>query len=315
MGVCLLRVYRKVIMVDLSHLFAITLTLGAAVANASQNVFVRKGTDKGKAFDAVMIVMLINSAVLIPGVVLLYYPEYHLTRFSWISFIGAGLFGTLLGRMLTYTSIDTIGASRTAPIVASQALFATVFGILVLGESLTPIHGLGIILIVSGVSLITWETSHNSLNNIPRRELLIGLIIPFGAAIAYGAEPIFASTGFNEGTPAPVGLAIKTASATLGFTLYLRWKGTLPAMSGLYTKNSRWFVLAGISNTLFLVGYYVALEIAPVNVVVPVLITNTLFTVFLSAAFLPKRLENVTWKIVAAATIVVVGVVTVTLQG
>ncbi len=99
--------------------------------------------------------------------VLLYYPEYHLTRFSWISFIGAGLFGTLLGRMLTYTSIDTIGASRTAPIVASQALFATVFGILVLGESLTPIHGLGIVLIVSGVSLITWETSHNSLNNIP----------------------------------------------------------------------------------------------------------------------------------------------------
>ncbi len=47
-GVCLLRVYRKVIMVDLSHLFAITLTLGAAVANASQNVFVRKGTDEGK---------------------------------------------------------------------------------------------------------------------------------------------------------------------------------------------------------------------------------------------------------------------------
>ncbi|MCW8173520.1 hypothetical protein D8S78_22885 [Natrialba swarupiae] len=92
-------------------------------------------------------------------------------------------------------------------------------------------------------------------------------------------------------------------------------EGNIAGDVGTLHENSRWFVLAGISNTLFLVGYYVALEIAPVNVVVPVLITNTLFTVFLSAAFLPKRLENVTWKIVAAATIVVVGVVTVTLQG
>lgn len=301
-------------MVELTHVVAILFSLGAAVAAASNQLFVRIGTEEGEAYDAVFVVMVVNLVVLVPLVLLFYYPEYGLTRRSWLSFMAAGVLGTLLGRLFLYSSIDRIGASRTSPIVSSNALVATILGVVVLGESLSLIHAVGIVLIVGGVAAIAWETSHENPDDLSRRELAIGLSIPVGAALAFGWEPIYANFGFAEGTPAPVGLVVKTVAATLGFTAYLRWRNALPDPAVFYTSNIRWFVLAGIANTLFLLGYYAALAIAPVNVVVPIIITQTLFVVVLSALVMPERLERVTWKLVAAAMTVVAGALIVTLS-
>lgn len=302
-------------MVEATHIVAIILTLGTAIASACQNLSVRIGTDGGKVSDAVLIVMIVNIVILIPPILIFYYPDYGLTPFSWFSFIVAGLLGTLLGRLLTYKSIEAIGASRTAPIVASWALIATILGAIILDESLTAIHSIGVVFIVFGVSAIAWETSQENSNNLSRRELLIGLVIPFAAAFAVGVEPIFANFGFREGTPAPVGLGIKTVGATVGFVTYLRLKNNLPGRELLAAANVEWFVIAGIGNTLFLGGYYVSLSLAPVNVVAPILITNTLFVVVLSAIFMPQRLENVSWRLGVMSVIIVVGVLIITIFG
>lgn len=300
---------------ELPSLVAIVLAFGAAFAIASENLLIRKGTDGASAYDGVVVGVLVNVCVLVPLVTVIYYPNYGLTRISWVSFIGAGLVGTWLGRVFQYTSIERVGASRTAPIVASQALFATVFGILFLGESLALPHAVGILLTVCGVAVIAWETSNENPDNLTRRELLISITLPFGAALLFGVEPIFARSGFAEGTPAPVGLAVKTIAATLGFTLYLHWRDLFPDFSAMEPVNLRWFVLAGIANTLFLLGYYVSLELAPVNVVVPIISTNTLFVVILSKLFMPQTLERVTWKLATAACVVVVGVVLIVITG
>lgn len=298
-----------------AHLLGIGIATIAALASASQLLLVRKGTDAGRAYDAVLIVMLVNVVALVPLVGVYYYPEYHLTRVSWVAFIAAGLFGTLLGRACQYASVDRIGASRTAPIVASNAIIATVLGVLVLGETVTGVHGVGVVLVVGGVAAISWETTHENPDDLNTRELLLGMLLPFGAALAYGMEPIFANLGFAEGTPAPVGLVLKTIAATIGFLLYLAWRSSLPPLGSLRTGNSWWFVLAGIANTTFLLAYYVSLAIAPVSIVMPIIITNTLFVVVLSALFMPQHLERVTWRLAAAAGIVVVGVGLITVFG
>lgn len=302
-------------MVDLTTLVAVLVTLVAALGVAGQNLFVRKGTAGGRASDAVVVVIAVNVLVLLPSVAILYYPDYGLTPVSWLSFAAAGMVGTLLGRILSYTSIEKIGASRTAPIVAAWALVSTAFGVIFLDETLSPIHAVGIALVVAGIVVIAWETNHENPDGLSRRELSIGLLIPFAAAFAYGLEPIFAKFGFAEGTPAPVGLVVKTVAAILGLTLYLRLRNNLPDREVLRSNDMRWFVLAGLSNTLFLVGYYVALEIAPVSIVTPIIITNTLFVVVLSALFMPKHLERVTWKLAVAATAVVAGVGIITAFG
>ena len=302
-------------MMEATHFLGVVLSLGAALAGAVQYLFLRIGTEDGRANDAVLVVMLMNVLLLLPAVLVLYYPSYGLTWVSWLSFAAAGILGTLLGRVCAFTSIDRIGASRTMPIVASWAMISTVLGVVVLGESLSSVHAIGVMMVVGGVGAIAWETSQENPSDLSRRALALGLVIPLLAALAYGWEPIFASFGLEEGTPAPVGLTIKTVAATLGFTIYLRWSQTLPGRVQLRSRSMRWFVAAGACNTLFLLGYYLALEIAPVSIVAPIIVTNTLFMVVLSALFMPNRLEAVTGKLAIAATVVLAGVMLITVYG
>lgn len=302
-------------MIPATHLLGIVLALGSSLALGVQNVAISKGTDSGRAYDAILVVMFTNIVVLLPVVGLYYFPNYGLTTRSGLSFIAAGIFGTLLGRGFKYVSIDRIGASRTEPIIRVSALVAAIFGVVLLGERMVPIQFIAILAIIGGVGFISLETTRENPRNLSRRNLLLGTMFPFAGAVAYGIEPIFASYGLETGTPAPVGVTIKTVSATLGFVGYLYISGAMPTVKDVLTGNSKFFVLAGFGNTAFILGYYTALGLAPVSVVVPILPTSTLFTLVLAAFVMPQRLEHVTPKLFGAALVVVAGVVTLIVAG
>lgn len=295
-----------------AYALAILLALGAAIASAIHHLFIRSGTERGTPADAFFVVVSISTLSLVPVVAIAYYPDYGLTARAWVAFIAAGLVGTMCGMILLYVSIQRIGASRTTPIMASHALFATILGVLLLGETLNRMHAAGVLLMVIGIAVIARETRTENLGNLSRRELVFSLSFAFGAAIAFAWEPIFANFGFAEGTPAIVGATIKTSAAWLGYTLYLRYRNALPAVSRIRRTDLRWYVLAGIAYTLFLLGYYLGLELAPVSVVVPIVITSTLWVVVLSAFVMPQHLERVTWRLAGAASLVVIGAILVT---
>lgn len=299
-------------MVDVVSLFGVSLSIAGALALACSYLCIRIGTTQGMAADAVLTILAVNLVVLTPLVGAVYYPAYQVTTVSLVAFVAAGGFGTLLGRICGYTSIDRIGASRASPLLAGRAFVATILGVVVLDETLTAIHGIGIMLIVAGTSGLVWETAHENPDELPRGELFLSLGIGVLAAIAFGVEPIFANWGFQEGTPAPVGAVIKTLAATVGMAVYLHWRGDLPTVSDVNSAEMRWFVLAGVCNTLFILAYYVALAIAPVSLVVPIVVTNPLFVVVLGAVFMPDYLEHITPRLIAAAGLVVAGVVAVT---
>lgn len=300
------------ITLEATHLVGITLTIAACLALAIQNLLIRKGTDTGRAYDAVLVVMAVNMIILVPAVGIYYYPDYGLTTRSILSFAAAGFFGTMVGRAFKYVSIGRIGASRTEPVINTNALVATVLGVVLLGERIASLQLLAIVAIIGGVALISWETTQENPHDLPRRKLVLGILFPFGGAVAYGVEPVFATYGLDAGTPAPVGVLLKTVAAIIGFVLYLRFADALPALDELWTNDVRLFALAGLGNTGFLLGYYVALGLAPVSVIVPILPASTLFTVALSALFMPERLEHVTPRLLGASLVVVAGVVVLT---
>ena len=301
-------------MVATAHLLGVALGLGAAFSAACNRLFIRSGTQERTAHDAFYVVATVSVLVIVPAVLWLYYPDYGLTPVSWVSFIVAGLLGTLFGNLWLYQSIERIGASRTQPVIASNALVATVLAYLFLGESLTPLHGLGVAFIVAGVAGLAWETTRHSGPGAVSAPLA-AFLLPVAAAVAFGTEPILANFGFAEGTPAPVGLAIKLGAAWVGFTGYFLWKGDLPPLTQIVEADGKWFVLAGLAYVGFMLGYYVGLVVAPVNVVTPMIVTNTMFVIVLSAIFMPRRLERVTWRLAAAAGLVVVGAGVITVLG
>ncbi|MFC6766113.1 EamA family transporter [Natrinema soli] len=297
-------------MISSLELVGAVLGIGGALMIAVTSLLVRIGTNEGGANDALVVVLICNVVILAPVSLVLYYPTYGLTPTSVVAFAFAGVVGTMLGRVFYFVSIERIGSSRTDAIKASQPLHATVIALFVLGESLTVVHFVGILLIMFGIAVVSWEITASRKQDLSRKELLIGLLIPLGASFFYGIEPTLAKIGFAEGTPVIVGLTIKTVVAMIGFVSYLRYRGILPTLSISSDENIRWYVAAGVANTTFLGFYYGALELARVNIVVPMVQMSPFFVMLLSYFLLPK-LERITLRLASGAVLVVAGAITV----
>lgn len=296
------------------EVLGVALALLAALALAGQAVFIRLGTERGTSGDALVVVLATNVVAFVPLAAAAAYPDYGLTPRAVAAFVAAGIVGTLLGRAFFYAGIERIGASRAEPIKASMPLHSAVLAVLLLGETLTPVHLAGILLVVAGVAIISWESANSratlDAEGLPYRSLALPLV----GAFLFGVEPVFAKVGLAEGTPVLVGLSIKTVSAGLGFVAYLWWRGALPSRSQLVDGDLHWTVAAGVANTGFLLAYYTALGVAPVVLVVPIMQTSPLVVAGVSVLFL-QRLEHVTPRLVAGSLVVVAGAVTVTVVG
>lgn len=285
----------------------------AALSIAATALCVRMGTNRGNPNTAVVVSLAVNVVVVLPAVGIIYYPDYGVTPLSLLAFIGAGVTGTMLGRVLYFAAIDRIGASRADPIKASMPLFASILSVSVLGEVLTPTHLLGIVLIVGGVAVISWESARGR-SRTAGADSMWDLAIPFAAAFFFGFEPTLAKIGVAEGTPAQVGLVIKVVAASIGFLAYLWWRDGLPTRADLMGISRGWYLAAGLANTSFMVTYYAALAVSPVVLVVPIIQTSPLFVLLLSFVFI-QRLERVTWRLAAGAAVVVAGTVAVAVTG
>lgn len=300
----------------------------AALGWAGQYVFIRLGTRTGSVTSAMLVSLACNVALVVPAVAVLHYPEYGLTLPSAAAFAGAGIAGSVLSRVAQFEATRTIGASRTAPVVSSTALVSALLAVLFLDETLTVPHLAGIVLIVGAVAVITRETARDDGAVDSLADAGAYLLLPVLAALALGIEPILLKLGFAAGTPTFVGLAVMLSAAAVGYAAFVAVRDGLPALSpssvagaaggdgrGGRDGNLRWYLGAGVAGTLALVGYFAALAVAPVVVVVPILQAAPLLVVGLSAVFLPRGLERVTPRLVAASLAVVVGTVVVSLSG
>lgn len=296
--------------------FGTVLAVVAAVAWAGQYLFVRVGTERGSVSDAMLVALACNVALVVPITGLAYYPEYGLSVASLVYFGAAGVAGSFLSRILQFESTRTVGASRTAPTVSASSLVSAFLAVLFLDERLTSTHLIGIVLIVGAVAVLSWETAGGSESAPSLREAGSAMALPVSAALVLGVEPILLKFGLAEGTPQLVGLAVMVTAAFVVFLLYRGVTGgrARPSSDPL-GRNLRWYAGAGVAGTAALLAYVAALESAPVVVVVPILQTAPLFVIAFSAAFLPRRLERVTWRVVAAGATVVVGTVLVSLSG
>lgn len=291
----------------------------AAFGWAGQYVFIRLGTRTGSVTAAMLVSLACNVALVVPAVAVLHYPDYGLTPASTAAFAGAGIAGSVLSRVAQFEATRTIGASRTAPVVSSTALVSALLAVVFLGETLTTVHLGGIVLIVGAVAVISHETARDDGAVDSLADAGAYLLLPVLAALALGVEPILLKLGFAAGTPTFVGLAVMLSAAAVGYAAFVAVRDGRPSPGAVRNAdadgNLRWYLGAGVAGTLALVGYFAALAVAPVVVVVPILQAAPLLVVGLSAVLLPQGLERVTPRLVVAATAVVVGTVVVSLSG
>lgn len=292
----------------IDSIVGVGLAVVAALALAIQSLSVRVGTKTHSVVEVVGVMYVVNLVVLVPLAGITAAPGYDVTVAALGAFAAAGVVGSLLARVCYFVSIDRLGASRTEPLKALLPLFAAITAILVLDERVTPMLVTGITILLIGGIAVSLE-SRTSPTTPTGRQFWIALAFPLGAAVLLGIDPVFTKLGLAAGTPVLVGATIRIGVAAVGFGGYLCWRAIRDGRF-VSMKTSRWVVIAAIANTGYLLAYHGALARSPVTVVTPVVGSSTVFVVAGAAGFM-QRDERVTFRLVGAALLVVIGVVLV----
>jgi bacterial/archaeal transporter family protein len=218
-------------------------------------------------------------------------------------FIATGVVGAYLGRTLFVRSVDQIGASRTQSLTNTSPVITVLLAALLLGESLTLVVIMGVVLICSGIVFIT-RAGGKPEGVVATRRLTLDAVL---ATLCIGVIPVMKKFGTDNGGPHVLGALVMHATGlilllTLGSLLKIELKWQRVPRGSVVC-----FMLAGVLYGLGSILTLKALVHAPASVVAPIWNTQPLISFFAARATL-KKIEVVTIRDGVAAALVVAGV-------
>jgi drug/metabolite transporter, DME family len=278
--------------------------LAAAVSYAASGIAAKRGLRYSTPITVTLVSVTIHAVSLSAAVLL----TGGIPAVSWWVLFLFALTGTLqpIIRLFTYAGIHYIGASRGTTLRGAHPLFGTGLAIIFLGEQASLPVIAGTVLIVGGITLISWQTEAQ---RATFRWLHIGY--PLGAAFLAGiSHPLrrYALGLANE----PLYLAAVIGVVALPWLgSYAVWprKGEQPVWN---RQSMVPFLFAGVFETLGIVLVIAALSFGPVVIVSPIVATSPLWILLGTWLFL-RGIERLTLRTIIGALCVVAGTVAISL--
>lgn len=233
---------------------------------------------------------------------------------SGLTPIAIGLFGiasvvaTALGRPALYVGFDRVGSTVSNAFVNARPTFSVAFGAFFLAEPITPGLGFGVLLIVTGLFVVTLSKG-GDIGGWSKYDLVYPLI----AALAFSIGNVIRRFGF-ETTPTTVLQAVAvgetiTFGVMVGYATVTRtepvWNASLEAYG--------WFLGGTVLASLGFLAMFGALAAGPVSVVDSVIAAAPLVTTLVAIVFL-RDIERVTGGLIVGVGLVVCGLILVALQ-
>ncbi len=208
----------------------------------------------------------------------------------------AGILGPGVSQVLFTLAIRDAGPSRASATVGMAPLFAVTFAVVLLGEPLLAGILLGAVLIVTGGILLASEGGR------PAHVRTIGLVFALAAACVFALRDTFARRLALDADVSPE-LAISATLLAGALTILVVLIGSRRPLT---LRSWPAFVPAGLLFGLSYVSLYEAFFRGRLSVVAPLVATESLWGVGLSALFL-RRVEGVGRRLVIGALFVVAG--------
>jgi len=292
---------------------------GLAVATASAGAFI----------TVLMGVPLFFAAALATGQL---FNAGDLSINGYVLLSAGGILHFGVGRYFNYRAAAAIGATRAQTVQALVVPYAILIAWLFLDEEVTGVMGFGILLILIGpsimihkgakkpapapVSVSATSTGDQMAPEKPAFQLrqVEGYLSAIATIGAYGTSPILIRAGLRSTEDLAIFggfVAYVAASALLLLTLLI------PARRGLISAMNpatvRLFLGAGFFVFLAQMFRFMALAIADVAVVTPLMRTGAIFTLILSW-MINRHLEVINLRLVVGLLLSVVGAVTLALN-
>jgi drug/metabolite transporter, DME family len=237
--------------------------------------------------------LLLWSAVFVTGGVHAV-PLAGILLFSLVGIFQLGV------RLLAYTGVEKIGASRSSALQSISPLISASIAIIILGEHASVLILLGTVLVVAGIILVSWR-SEERIGDFRRWHLLL----PIGAAFLTGMnhpirryvltladEPLFFSA--LMGTVSLGGFLVYLAASPR--TQHLQWN----------RRALRPFLTTGVCETLSILCIITAISLGRVVIVAPIAASYPVWSMIFAAMFL-RDVETINWKVVVGILNVVAG--------
>ena len=291
---------------------AIVLALAAALSFGFDTFFVRLATQRLTVLSTAFFATVTGSLIATAAAFIFNFGDiWQLApiAFAWFALL-AGVHH-LLARMLNYTAISMIGASRSAPIAATAPIFSAALAIALLGERPNAFIYIGTFMVVGGMVLVVTGGVRAGGARPEVRSNNLGYLFAIGAAAVYGAVTVIAKHITSEFAPPLVTATFSLLIGTLLLGILTHRKvvsSFVPSQRGQIGHA----MVAGICSGLAVLFLYSALSLAPVTVVNPVVSAYPLVTLIAAHVFL-RRLESITPSLAIGTLITVAGIVMVVL--
>jgi DME family drug/metabolite transporter len=267
---------------------------------------------QGTALQASLVVVIVDLSLFTTALLLLRGPDLLVGLDLRVIglFLFAGATGTALGRLAIFVGVDRVGASINTAVVSGRPLFATVFAFGLLGEPVSLDTGLGIIVLVAGLVVLSLAKG-GDLAGWRTRDLLY----PLGSGTLFAFGNVLRRFGLGTGgVDVLQAVALNEAGALVVFLTYATFRGTVGFRSA-DRRSYGYFAASGGLTAVALLSMFAALSMPAGRVAIVESLASTapLFTTLFAYLFL-RDLERVTTGIVLGAVLVVVGVLFVTLE-
>jgi drug/metabolite transporter (DMT)-like permease len=221
-----------------------------------------------------------------------------------VNFGLAGFFHFYLGWTLLSISQNRVGAARTGALLGTTPFFALFISALAFDEFLRLPVLSGIIILVAGVYLISFEKNpFAGTGTTILRDSLFGL----GVAVCFAISPIFIRAGMKDLNSPLLGVTIGMGISAIAYGITLLFQRK-QIQQGPITRDALWFQL----GAAFFVGVstwarWIALDMTSVSVVLALGRLNVPVVILLSPLLVGKAAENVTSRVWLGAAMIVGG--------
>ncbi|MFN3891590.1 MAG: EamA family transporter [Beijerinckiaceae bacterium] len=293
------------------------LALLSAASFALNNAAARRGVLSGSVLQAMAISVPFGVPFFFLGV-LAFGSLDELASFSgreiaWLA--AAGILHFVLGRYANYRGAKAIGAVLMGPIQDLNILVSLILAVIFLGEKITPLMAIGIALVVFGPTLVFEGKAKREAR--PKRASAFkpayaeGFFFAALSGLAYGASPILVRIGLESahgvGTGVAAGL-ISYIAATLVVGSFMLVPGGFRHVRAMGRQEALWFTLAGLFVGIAQMTRYMALAVAPVAVVAPIMRLSSIFRIYFSW-LLNRQHEHFSSSVILATVVSLAGAV------